>query len=376
VALGGPPRVAAAEAGPRYFEVTASRYQFQPSTLEVNEGDTVRLILRSTDTTHGFGIKELKVETLIPKGGAPVLVEFLADRPGTFEFTCTEYCGAGHRNMRGTLIVSPRPSSAGGPPLAAPSPAPQGRDDMQFDPVDPDFTVVTLPTTLRLPRHRLAFRLTHRFNRPLGQGDFGDLAGDLFGLDAGAQIGLEVRFGLFAGTALGIHRTSDRTIEFFLNRDLVQQGAWPVGLALVGSVEGGNNFKEHYSPGIGLVVSRKIADRASVYAFPAWIGNTDNRPGYQQGTLLLGLGARVRLLRATNLVGEFVPRLSGFKGLDPATLGTSAASHVTFGLEQTVGGHAFQLDFSNSFATTYAQIARGGSPHNFYIGFNLTRRFF
>ena len=79
----------------------------------------------------------------------------------------------------------------------------------------PDFMVVTLPTTLRLPRFKSAFRVTHRFTRPLGQGDFGNLAEDFFGLDTGAVIGLEYRFGLARGWQAGIYRTSDRTIELF-----------------------------------------------------------------------------------------------------------------------------------------------------------------
>src|SRR4029077_18997355 len=78
----------------RSFDITASRFQYEPARLEVSEGDLVRLTLRSTDTTHGFGIKELKVEAVIPRGGEPVTVEFVADQPGTFEFFCTEYCGA------------------------------------------------------------------------------------------------------------------------------------------------------------------------------------------------------------------------------------------------------------------------------------------
>jgi hypothetical protein len=79
----------------------------------------------------------------------------------------------------------------------------------------PDFTIVNLPTTLRVPRFKSAFRVTHRFGRPLGAGDFGDLASDFFGLDSGAQIGLEYRFGLIRGGQVGIHRTSNKTIELF-----------------------------------------------------------------------------------------------------------------------------------------------------------------
>ena len=60
---------------------------------------------------------------------------------------------------------------------------------------EPDFTLVGLPTSLRLAKFKSAFRVTHRFTRPLGQGDFGDLAGDMFGLDAGALIGLDTGSG-------------------------------------------------------------------------------------------------------------------------------------------------------------------------------------
>ena len=81
--------------------------------------------------------------------------------------------------------------------------------------LQPDFNLAALPTTLRMPLHKLAFRVTHRFTRPLGEGDFGDLASDLFGFDSGAQIGLELRYGLARGTQIGVHRTSDRTIQIF-----------------------------------------------------------------------------------------------------------------------------------------------------------------
>jgi len=42
-----------------------------------------------------------------------------------------------------------------------------------------------------------------------------------------------------------------------------------------------------------------------------------------------------------------------------------------------VGGHSFQLNFSNYFATTLATIARGAaSGDDWHIGFNLSRKFF
>jgi hypothetical protein len=34
-----------------------------------------------------------------------------------------------------------------------------------------------------------------------------------------------------------------------------------------------------------------------------------------------------------------------------------------------------QLNFTNSFGTTFGQLARGGSEHDIYLGFNITRKF-
>jgi cytochrome c oxidase subunit 2 len=90
------------------FEITASRFEYDPSVVEVEEGDEVRLLLRSADTTHGVEIKELKVKIKIPKGGASVPLTFKAARAGTFPITCSEYCGSGHRRMKARLVVTPR----------------------------------------------------------------------------------------------------------------------------------------------------------------------------------------------------------------------------------------------------------------------------
>jgi cytochrome c oxidase subunit II len=95
-------------APPKAFEITASRFQFEPAVLDVTEGDRVVLTLRSADTTHGLSIPEFKVKATVPKGGAPVTVEFMASKAGTFPFECSEYCGAGHRQMKGRLVVAER----------------------------------------------------------------------------------------------------------------------------------------------------------------------------------------------------------------------------------------------------------------------------
>jgi heme/copper-type cytochrome/quinol oxidase subunit 2 len=89
----------------RTIDVVASRYKFEPSIISVSEGERIRLRLRSADRDHQFSIKGFRVKALIPKTGSSVTVEFVADRTGTFEFTCAEYCGVGHSGMKGKLVV-------------------------------------------------------------------------------------------------------------------------------------------------------------------------------------------------------------------------------------------------------------------------------
>lgn len=90
----------------RTFEITASRYVFEPDRIEVEQGDRVRLILRSADTVHGLAIDGYDVEVAIPRGGVEVSVEFMAHRSGVFRMKCSEYCGSGHRRMQGRLVVT------------------------------------------------------------------------------------------------------------------------------------------------------------------------------------------------------------------------------------------------------------------------------
>ena len=55
------------------------------------------------------------------------------------------------------------------PAPAAPAPAQPSStpppSDRAVDPSEPDFTLIGLPTTLRMPKFASAFRVTHRFTR-------------------------------------------------------------------------------------------------------------------------------------------------------------------------------------------------------------------
>ena len=87
--------------------VTVSRYAFLPERIEVPLGERVRLNVVSTDGTHGFQVRELGLNTRIPADGTAKTVEVTPKVAGTFEITCSEYCGNGHRRMKAWLIVRP-----------------------------------------------------------------------------------------------------------------------------------------------------------------------------------------------------------------------------------------------------------------------------
>ncbi len=125
-------------------------------------------------------------------------------------------------------------------------PPPQAADpDVRVDPLQPDFNLAALPTTLRMPAGKWAFRVTHRFTRPLGQGNFGDLLRDAFGFDSGAQIGLELRYGVISGTQVVVHRTSDRTIQITGQQSIFSERRESrFGLDAVIGFDGDNNLRE------------------------------------------------------------------------------------------------------------------------------------
>jgi len=251
-----------------------------------------------------------------------------------------------------------------------------------------DLNLINLPTTQSIATHKGYFRLTHRFARDLRQGSFGQLAEDLFSLDKGAIIGLEYRFGITSNIQAGVHRSLlSKTIMTFGRWDAIRQtDAMPIGLSVTASFEGLNNMRQNYQPGIAATASRTFGDRLALYATPGFVHNTkavdfisgheghDHSTGLQgidehahhNDTWFAGFGGRLRFCQTGYVTGEYTPRLHGY---DP----NSAEWGV--GVEKRTHGHTLQLNLTNSFGTTFGQLARGGSPHEIYLGFNITRRF-
>jgi hypothetical protein len=273
------------------------------------------------------------------------------------------------------------------PPAAPPAAAPAAATPS----LEIDQMLVNLPTTLPLRRHKSYFRITHRFARDLRRGTFGQLAEDLFSLDNGAVIGLEYRFGITDRWQAGVNRSIlAKTIEAFTRWDAWrQQDGRPFGLSATASVEGQNNLRVDPQPGVSATLSRVHGTRLALYATPTFVkdahtptlradhgdhshgGATEDQQDEIAGedknnTLFVGLGMRLRLRETVSVVAEVSPRLYGYRP-------DRAAWNV--GVEKLTRGHVMQLNFGNTFGTTPGHLARGGSTHDVYLGFNMSRKF-
>lgn len=82
----------------REIMIDVKRFEFIPETIKVKQGEIIRIKINNLDTTHGIRIPELGVS------GNDV-IEFTADKKGTFTFYCNNYCGKNHPNMKGKIIV-------------------------------------------------------------------------------------------------------------------------------------------------------------------------------------------------------------------------------------------------------------------------------
>jgi len=86
------------------FTIEASNFSFSPSVITVDRGDTIKITFKNTDGYHDFKINELNVTAERISGGQEEIIQFMADKAGTFEYYCSVNT---HKTMgmKGTLMV-------------------------------------------------------------------------------------------------------------------------------------------------------------------------------------------------------------------------------------------------------------------------------
>lgn len=93
------------ETEPERISMTASKFEFSPSTITVKEGTPVEISVTSKDVSHGFSLSEFGVDETIEAGKISVIT-FTPNQVGEFSFSCSTFCGSGHSTMQGKLIVT------------------------------------------------------------------------------------------------------------------------------------------------------------------------------------------------------------------------------------------------------------------------------
>jgi cytochrome c oxidase subunit 2 len=89
---------------PQVVKIMASKFHFSPDHITLKKGQPVTLELISTDATHGFLIRALKIDTDI-KPGRTTSMTVTPQTAGTFKAICDHYCGLGHGMMKMAVTV-------------------------------------------------------------------------------------------------------------------------------------------------------------------------------------------------------------------------------------------------------------------------------
>jgi len=89
----------------KVIRITAKKFDFTPSEISVKKGVPVALELTSSDRVHGFSLPDFKLTAKIEPGKVTRVV-FTPDKAGEFTFSCNIFCGSGHEDMAGRLVVT------------------------------------------------------------------------------------------------------------------------------------------------------------------------------------------------------------------------------------------------------------------------------
>jgi len=90
---------------PRVIEITAKRFAFTPNQITLKKGEPVVLVISSEDRKHGFNLRAFGVRTDVNPGGS-ARIRLTPDKTGKFTFSCDVFCGEGHEDMTGTIVVT------------------------------------------------------------------------------------------------------------------------------------------------------------------------------------------------------------------------------------------------------------------------------
>jgi len=89
------------------IDIAVANWKFTPSTITIPVGEPTTLRMTSTSGVHGIKSDELGIPMTPIPNGKVVIVTFTPKKAGTYVLPCQIFCGAGHADMKLTVVVTP-----------------------------------------------------------------------------------------------------------------------------------------------------------------------------------------------------------------------------------------------------------------------------
>ncbi len=388
---------------PVEIKVTARRFEFDPRTITVQKDQPVRLVITSADVDHGFAIKEFNLSVKIAAKKTKI-VEFTPDRAGRFRFYCTVYCGDGHEDMLGELVVEEAQTAGTGIKVTFDDHVPgvaiieSNGERLRIDTSAKTVTRIGEKSPQQTPPAKVA--KVEQTKAPEGEPyDY-----RLVNVPNGVTDKLYVSAYRSPLCQRGLCRTIELGVGYHW---LDEKGHSPVALSTYASIEGDENFSQHYTYNLQTMLARSVTKYVNLFFSPAVHFNANGQRRFDpratdffppapvadtfrqdKHAASFGFGVNARIKPTVSLLFEYTPRV-GFKlgRVRPifnsnftriVGFSNESEAEIGFGIQKDIGRHTFSLTFSNTQTTTTARYNSSNlvlPPKKFIIGFNLYRRF-
>ena len=89
----------------KVIRISAKKFNYTPGEVQLKKGVPVILEFKTMDVVMGFNLPDFNVRAdMVP--GKTTRLRLVPDKTGTFVFLCDVFCGTGHEEMNGKLVVS------------------------------------------------------------------------------------------------------------------------------------------------------------------------------------------------------------------------------------------------------------------------------
>jgi len=89
----------------KVIHITAKKFEFSPDSITLKKGEPVVFEISSADRKHGFSLRAFGIRSDVLPGKVS-RIRFTPDKTGKFTFSCDVFCGEGHEEMTGTVVVT------------------------------------------------------------------------------------------------------------------------------------------------------------------------------------------------------------------------------------------------------------------------------